>query len=84
MRMKVMGATGPPTEPRRLGQRRGPVRRLPFGPASTRETKAHDHWSSALPRGRDGIGTSATQAFRPLPDGTHALPWSQLQIEPPN
>ena len=42
------------------------------------------HWSSALPRMRDGIGTSATRAFRPLPDGTHALPRCCTQTEPPN
>jgi len=48
----------------------------------TCDTKAHDHWSSALPRVRDGIGTSATRAFRPLPDGTHALPRCCTQTEP--
>ena len=48
----------------------------------TCDTKAHDHWSSALPRVRDGIGTSATRAFRPLPDGTHALPRCCTQTQP--
>ena len=65
------GATGP--NPAYAGEDQCAV--CPLARQWERDTRAHDHWSSALPPARDGIGTSATHLVG-------VLSWCYTETEP--